>query len=303
MASKDVEPRSKIPVLTSFMEGKEFPDQTQKLFELASLFTSANPEDPLPYLVLGDVYEQLRKFDSARYEYRKALSIDPASYSAWQQLVFCSTQISNNDTLLHDCEDAISFFPSEPAFYVYGSIAAIQLKNFAKCITLALAGLDVTTPDQEDIILQLNATLGDAYHYANNTAASDSIYEALIQKDSSNAYALNNYAYFLSLRKTKLETAERLSRKSLDLDPGNASYLDTYGWILFTMGNFEQAKVYIEKSLIAAPNNAEVIEHLGDVLFRLGDTSGALSRWKKAKELGVDTPLLNKKINNATWYE
>jgi tetratricopeptide (TPR) repeat protein len=303
MASPDVESRTKVTVLSSFMEGTEFSDQSLRLFELASLFSSANPSDPLSYLVLGDIYSQQRKFDSARLEYRKALAIEPSSFIAWRQTVFNSAQLTNNDSLLRDCEDAISYFPSEPAFYAYGASAAMQLKNYSKAIELAKNGLAITTPDQEELLFQFAATLGDAYHYSNNYTASDSIYEGLIRNDSSNAFALNNYAYHLCLRKTKLETAERLSRKSLALSPDNASYLDTYGWILFTMGNYTRAKEYIEKSLIAEPKNAEVLEHLGDVLYKLNDKQGALKQWNKAKELGADGPQLLKKITNGTWYE
>lgn len=303
MASTDVESKAKITVLSSFIGGTEFQDQSQRLTELAIIFAAANPGDPMPYLVLGDLFGQQQKYDSARIEYKKALAIEPATFIAWQQTVFCSTQLLNNDTLLHDCEEAISYFPAEPAFYVYGAIAASQLKKHDKAVELANKGLEVTTPDQEDIILQLNATLGDAYHYTKNYAASDSIFEALLKKDSSNAYAMNNYAYFLSLRKTNLEKAERMSRKSIELDPENASYLDTYGWILFTMGDYKKAKEYIEKSLAASPNNAEVVDHLGDVLYKLNDKQGALTQWKKAKVLGATTPVLEKKINTGTWYE
>jgi tetratricopeptide (TPR) repeat protein len=303
MASTDVDTKAKVSVLSSFMEGTEFPDQQKKLFELSNIFAAANPGDPMPYLVLGDVYAHQQKYDSARVEYRKALAIEPSTYIAWQQLVFCTSQLFNNELLLADCEDAITYFPNEPAFYAYGAIAATQLKNYTKTIELASKGLEITTPDQEDIIAQLNATLADAYHYTKNYKASDSIYEATLTKDPDNAYALNNYAYFLSLRKTRLEKAEQMSKRSIELDSENASYLDTYGWILFTMGDYTKSKEYIEKSLEAAPNNAEVLDHLGDVLFKLGDKQGALKQWKKAQDLGADNPVLQKKISKETLYE
>lgn len=303
MASNDVDTKTKVSVLSSFVSGEEFENQQQRFEELARIFAEANPGDPMPYLVMGDVYVQQSKFDSARAEYRKALAIEPATYMAWYQTVYCSANLLNNDTLLRDCEEAISYFPSEPTFYAYGSVALMQLKQYPKAIEMATKGLEYITPEREDIILQLNATLGDAYHYVKNYAASDSIFEALLKQDSTNAYAMNNYAYFLSLRKTNLEKAERMSRKSIELDPHNASYLDTYGWILFTMGNYPGAKEYIEKSLVLSPQNAEVVDHLGDVLYKLNDKHGALIQWKKAKELGSENPILLKKINAGTWYE
>ncbi len=303
MASSDVDSKTKVSVLSSFVTGTEFDNQQERFGELAKIFAAANPGDPMPFLVLGDVYVQQQKYDSARAEYKKAIALEPSTYIAWFQLVFSSANLLNNDTLLHDCEEAISYFPAEPAFYAYGAIAAAQLKKYEKAIDLAKRGLEVTTPDREDLIMQFNATLGDAYHYQKNYAASDSVYEALLKQDTANAYALNNYAYFLSLRKTDLKKAEKMSLRSIEIDPQNASYLDTYGWILFTMGNYSKAKEYIEKSLLLSPKNAEVVDHLGDVLYKLNDKQGAMLQWKKAKELGSDNPLLQKKINSGTWYE
>jgi Tfp pilus assembly protein PilF len=111
-----------------------------------------------------------------------------------------------------------------------------------------------------------------------------------------NAYALNNYAYFLSLRKERLDKADSMSLRSIELEPGNPSYQDTYGWILYQKKEFKKAKKYIENALQMSPNNAEVIEHLGDVKFKLNDKQGAMESWLKSKELGGEGEFLQKKI-------
>lgn len=303
MASRDVDAKSKINVLSTFIGGKEFANQQERTIELATIFVKANETEAAPYLVRGDLYSQQHKYDSARLEYRKALLIEPSTYIAWQQLVFCSSQLYNNEVLLQDCEEAIEYFPNDPAFYTYAAIASMQLKEYEKAVNNALKGLENTTPDQQDIALQLNATLADAYHYLKNYKASDSTYEAILKVDSMNAYAMNNYAYFLSLRKINLDKAAAMSKRSMELDSENASYMDTYGWILYTQKKYKEAKEYIEKSLQYAPSNAEVCEHLGDVLYQLGDKEGALINWKKAKEFGSESLLLEKKIKEGKLYE
>jgi tetratricopeptide (TPR) repeat protein len=303
MASQDVESKAKISVLSDFVSGSQFSNQQERTFELATIYSKAHPNDLTAYLVLGDVYQQQRKFDSARLEYRKALQIDPSNFVAWQQTVFSASQLYNNDTLLGDCEEAIVHFPNEPAFYAYGAIASMQLKKYAKAIDLANNGLIVTTPDQKEIVDQLMATLGDAYHYIKNYKACDSVYEAMLTADPENTYALNNYAYFLSLRKTNLEKAAAYSKKTLEKEADNASYLDTYGWILFVKGDYENAKKYIEQSLVLSPENAEVVDHLGDVLYKLQDVEGAVKQWMKAKQLGSENEKLDQKIKDRKLYE
>ena len=68
-----------------------------------------------------------------------------------------------------------------------------------------------------------------------NKNAADQNFELIISKDSLNYYVLNNYSYYLSLDKFKLNTALKLSYIAIRDNPTNPSYLDTYGWILFKM--------------------------------------------------------------------
>jgi len=68
----------------------------------------------------------------------------------------------------------------------------------------------------------------------------------------------------------------------------NASYLDTYGWILYKSGKFNEAKEYILKSLAVNPNSAVVNDHMGDIYDALKDRTNAFKYWKRASELAPD---------------
>ena len=118
------------------------------------------------------------------------------------------------------------------------------------------------------------------------------------------ATTLNNYAYYLSLRKNKLDKAEKMSKKSLQLQPDSKSFLDTYGWILYQQGKYTEAKDYIEKAIKAGgQEDGTLYEHLGDIYYKLNEVDKAKENWKKAKEKGEDSPLLNKKMNEGKLYE
>lgn len=105
------------------------------------------------------------------------------------------------------------------------------------------------------------------------------------------------------MRKVDLDKAEKLSKQSMEIEPENSSYLDTYGWILYQKKDYEKAKIYIEKSLVITPNSAEVLEHLGDIQFKLNQKEEAMKNWKRAKELGSSGEFLDKKIKEGTLYE
>ena len=109
--------------------------------------------------------------------------------------------------------------------------------------------------------------------------------------------ALNNYAYYLSLERRDLDRAEEMSYKTVKAEPNNATYLDTYAWILFEKANYEQAKLYIDQALLNDDSlSAEVLEHCGDIYFHTGDVDKAVEFWQKAKENGSTSTTLDRKI-------
>ena len=113
---------------------------------------------------------------------------------------------------------------------------------------------------------------------------------------------LNNYSYFLCLRNQQLLKAQEMAKKLIQKYPENATYLDTYGWVLYTMKQYEEAEIYLKKAALI-DENGTVIEHYGDVLFELGKFKEALTQWIRAKELGGTTDSIGLKITNSEIHD
>jgi tetratricopeptide (TPR) repeat protein len=150
---------------------------------------------------------------------------------------------------------------------------------------------------------QLLSALGDAHHQLAQYAKSDSCFDAALKLFPNDAGTLNNYAYYLSLRKDKLELAAQMSKRSLELQPGSQSFLDTYGWILFQQGKYPDALKYIQQAVNSGDADAVLLEHLGDVYFKLNQVDEALKSWKMSAEKAAPNPTLQRKINEKNWYE
>ena len=90
---------------------------------------------------------------------------------------------------------------------------------------------------------------------------------------------MNNYAYYLSLLNLKLELAEKMSGTVIQNNPDNATYLDTYAWVLFKKKDYRLAKFYIESAINNdKESSAVLIEHYGDILYlNSGDWVESLS--------------------------
>jgi tetratricopeptide (TPR) repeat protein len=262
---------------------------------LIQLFVDANSSNSEPYLFKGDLFLQKQNFEEARQWYQKATEMDPFSIIAWEQSVFCDQQLQRFDWMKMDAEKMMQYFPLYPNAHYYHSLACRSLKEFTIALKSAREGVAVS--EDEESLINMLTNLGTIAHYAENYTLADSSFEAVLALDPINALALNNYAYFLSLRNDNLDKAENMSKKSLELNPESSSYLDTYAWILYMKGNYAEAKIQIERALSLSPNSAEVVEHYGDICYRLGEKERAMNQWKKALELGSDSEELKKKVN------
>jgi tetratricopeptide (TPR) repeat protein len=301
--SPTLDVKSKLRTCIEVISSNQFGDeQKSKNYQLANALTQTNADETAAWMLLGDLYAQDTKYKEAHEQYEKAAVIEPGNYNIWRQMVMCSSELRNNQQMMKDCERAIELFPNEALFYAYYTFSAQQLKLYQLAIDMAHRGLELSD-GQSAIQTQLYVSIGDAAHFLKQYSTSDSAFEAALKIDINNTYALNNYAYFLSLRKTNLERAAEMSLRTIELDAQNASYYDTYGWILFVQKKYSEAKTQIEKSIELAPKNAEVLDHYGDVLYHLGDISKAIEQWIKARDFGVENSLINKKIKDKKWYD
>lgn len=129
-----------------------------------------------------------------------------------------------------------------------------------------------------------------------NYNVSDSLYLKALAIDPENVLILNNYAYSLSERDTNLEQALEWSKKTVEQEPENASYLDTLGWIYYKLNDYKRAKDYLEKAVAIENDNPTLLDHLGDAYFRLGDKNKAVQNWENALKLDPSKEEIKHKI-------
>ena len=122
--------------------------------------------------------------------------------------------------------------------------------------------------DNKALKLEFHTSLAETYHLLQMHSQSDSIFEMILLDYPDNILVLNNYSYYLSLRNERLEIAKKMSYKCNTLEPNNGTYEDTYAWILYCLGDFVEARNWIEKSMSNKGNESSVIvEHYGDILY------------------------------------
>jgi tetratricopeptide (TPR) repeat protein len=183
----------------------------------------------------------------------------------------------------------------EDAFiqFFIGTAYLLTDRNISAVVWLEQAG---RAPARRPLKSIIYGTLGDTYSNLDEQEESDAAYELALRYDPQNHNAMNNYAYKLSVRGVELEKAREMSLKAIELDPENAAYLDTVGWVYFKLGDYDRARRFIRASIDTGQASAEVLEHLGDVYEKLGNIDEAKKYWKQALELDATRTYLNDKI-------
>ncbi len=302
--SLDLDSEIKMRILSSYFPLVQLQENMlDQALELSAIFTEIHPEEALGHAVYGDFLNMAKKTEQAAAEYRISLDLDNSNEQVWQQYLLNLSELRNSDKMLKESEEALSLFPNNPIFYFLNGIAKYEKKRYSEAAETWITGSKMVV-DNNMLLVDFYSRLGDTYHELKNHAESDKYYEKALALDPKNAFVLNNYSYYLSLRKENLEKAEKMSKLSNDLMPNQSSFLDTYAWVLYQMGRYEEAKVWIEKAIAnSGSTNGVILEHYGDILFRLNKTQEAQEQWKKAKEAGGGSDFLDKKIADKKLYE
>jgi tetratricopeptide (TPR) repeat protein len=242
-------------------------------------------------------------YKDAKINYRKSVELNGQVYEVQEQLIRLELSDNDVDSALKDGENALSLFPNQAWLNYLVGVAWLQKKDFKKASGYIKNATTLETQDRE-LLSQCFSSLGDCYHSLNDNQKSDEAYEKALTYNPDNAYTLNNYAYYLSVRGASLDKAAEMSKHSNELQPNTASFEDTYAWILFKQKKYTDAKLWMEKALTHDKDHSAVqTEHYGDILFYLGDANAAVQNWKKAKDLGGSSPLLERKINEKKYIE
>ncbi len=302
--SKDLDIDTKIKILLSYYSITEvYTDLKTDADDLCKIMVEVHPEEAKAYSMYGDFLYRDKKYEEARTQFRKAIALDKDKYAIWNQLLIIDSELNDEVSLEKESKEAMELFPNQPLPYFFNGSAKIQLRKYQEAIEVLSEGKEFVIGNPL-LLAQFYANLGDSFNKLKKHSDSDAAYEKALQLDPNNVYVLNNYAYYLSLRKVNLEKAESMSKKCNDLQPNNNSYQDTYGWILYQQKKYADAKIWIGKALEnGGKNNGTLLEHYGDVLYQIGNTDDAIKYWEEAEKKDGASEQIYKKIKDKKLYE
>ncbi len=208
----------------------------------------ANPDDPVLQLIHSGLLVSEGETDRAETVLRQMLERDPQSEAASSQLYILLRSLGKTEEATALLDSALQNAPDAPRLLVF------------KAGELEVAG------DIDGAIR---------------------IYEDMYAVNSNNVMIANNLASLLSSFRDDEETQARAAAVARRLRGTEVpAFQDTYGWIAYQQGEFEEALAYLEPAAESLPDNALVQFHLGMTYVALDRPDDARRTLERAIEVG-----------------
>lgn len=298
LVSKDLDVASKVEVLADYarhlLVAKDSSARTENLFKV---LIEQHPNEPQIRMLFSDYLAAKDDMKGAAEQMDYAVNLDPTDAQAWNRLLVLNIISENYEAAIAAGDRAIELNPNDIELYGYIAPAYYNIKQYDKAIEVykkALAAVDSTDTEHRSMFL---GGMGDAKFSMGDTIGAFALYDQAIEFDPNNVSILNNYAYFLTLCNRDLDKAERMSAKTVQAEPQNATFLDTYAWVFYKRKEYTMAQLYIEMAIKNERRpSSDIYDHYGDILLAVGNKQEALKQWKKALELDASNKELLEKV-------
>lgn len=244
---------------------------------------------------------------------RAFVAVNPGTEYIWSNILGYAQNSgkASNAQMIDFCKRAAEDVPSNPLFSIYlGQYYSMDdqpvpgLKAFGDAFQ---AYDNVDQSRREDFKQYRLAALNGmamCYEKMDSLPQAFMVFDQILEEDPDDAMALNNYAYYLARAGKDLLRAEKMSMRSLNSEPLNATFLDTYAYILFREQKCQEALFVMERCMEnykkdddGGDESGAIFEHYGDILSCLGRTDEALHQWRKALQREPDNEIIKRKID------
>jgi tetratricopeptide (TPR) repeat protein len=213
-------------------------------------FSSAQPKDPLPRVLAGELLLAQKRLAGARDEFRAAIALEPRAMPAYRGL--SRVQLEEKDVA-----DAI--------------------------LTLRTAESKVSAPELAAI------DLAALYQSLGRMDEAIGAYEEALRLNSKSAAAANNLAMLLVTNRTDAASLDRaLAVTQGFAGSDNPVYVDTLGWVHFKRGDTEGALQLLGNALSLAPDASTIRYHLAMAQLKAGEVAAARGNLQQALKPGIN---------------
>lgn len=311
----------KIQLFENLTKDRKFYGQNYfALGAMATAMAMRHPDDKRVVDIYGDHLLAGGEVEAALAHFKLHLKDEPPQMDYYMAVIDLEDYLARPDSVDVYVQQAVKLFPDDPALYIRKANRQYIKGDLHGSVATFEQALEIAPTDS--LKGQIWGYIGDTYHAmveriragekADTTGYkirfSDKkalklcfeAYEKALALHPNNVMVLNNYAYFMSEETDDaelLEKAMKMSARAIHLEKGNATYIDTFAWILYKLDRLEQARTHMRQALsLDKTKSAELPLHYGDILFALNERFMADTYWKRALEMGADKEAIEKRL-------
>ena len=263
---------------------------------LAIAMFGAHPADTAVLRAYEGFLIYVGRQEEVRAIYRDRITEGTATAETYQRIVGIELYGNNRvDSALYYARRLVELYPED--FDSHVMLGLVQwrmdepkqaMKTFDKAIKYS---------KKDESLSSVYGMQGDIYYNLGQSKKSFAAYRQALKYHPDNSSVLNNYAYYLSLIDKDMPRALAMSQRSNELSPANPTYLDTLAWVLYVMGDYEEALKYIRQAMaLDRTNSPELLFHYAEILYATGDDFLARTYWERAAEAGYDKSVVEQRM-------
>ena len=294
MKNSYVPEQTKVAYMQDLLSGGQFAQVfAPQIDTLMTEMYNSSPRDSSVTGLAAAYYYQTGQVDKALAVYEDIMEESPYDMSAAFTHCLIYYYAQDWDNVVNYATAAVQKFEMPLDFLQLRGIAFWQLKEYDSSMEdyktmLALA------PKDSAVAVSCYSALGDLYHLKGDPKQAYKCYEKALKVNPDYAPVLNNYAYYLTETYTEprkkpdatLRKAMQMSLKTIQQEPDNPTYVDTYAWLLHLVGRDVEAKAMFKHAMLYGGRESRtILEHYATVLATLGETDLANVYFKQARAI------------------
>jgi tetratricopeptide (TPR) repeat protein len=258
-----------------------------------------NPTDPQNYFFLGGMAYEQKNFAQAAEYYETALQLSPDFEQLYYDLAGLQISLKKSKEALEVLAKARSRFKLNFTMEFYSGVAQSLLENYPAAVSyFTSAEIVAKATDPSRLTPQFYYQAGAAYERAGQRTEAEKQFRKALEKDPDYAEALNYLGYMWAERGENLDESLRFIEKAVKLQPKNAAFLDSLGWVLHKLKRPAEALSQMQSAIsLNGEPDATLYDHLGDIQAALKQYDQARMAWKKSIQVQPSAEI-QKKIEN-----
>jgi tetratricopeptide (TPR) repeat protein len=244
----------------------------------------AKPDYVIADYALGELYDQIKNYDTAAEAFQRV----PRSSPLWLNAQLRKAYDLNSMERLDDAKalllELIKAYPDDMrSYYTLGNLLRGN-KQYGEAVDYYSKAIQRLGPEDKSQ-WSIYYARGVSYERLKEWPKAEADLKKALALDPNQELTLNYLGYSWVDQNLNVKEAMDLIRRAVQKRPNDGYFVDSLGWAYYRQGDYAQAVKHLERAVELKPDDAVINDHLGDAYWKVGRRLEAGYQWKQALDL------------------